>query len=236
MMLEEQPQPQFSELERSSAVCAPSLESTGLGETGPKPIKPEKPKHLKHGDERDDGFRFWGWRWRGGWDALWVNPETFVKVKAKSRARSKDWHKKQRVENTASAQKARERTREYSRKNREVLNAKQRLRLHSDPRIDLLNRAKHRAKVKGLPFNLTLEDIVVPAHCPALGMPLVLGSGVSSPTSPSLDRVIPELGYTKGNVVVISMLANQIKNSATPQQVRAVADWYVQLVQSSSLK
>jgi hypothetical protein len=37
--------------------------------------------------------------------------------------------------------------------------------------------------------------------------------------SPSLDRIFPELGYTKGNVRVISWRANWIKNNSTIEEI-----------------
>lgn len=40
-----------------------------------------------------------------------------------------------------------------------------------------------------------------------------------------MDRIIPELGYTKGNVVVISFRANRLKNDATYEELRALADY-----------
>jgi hypothetical protein len=40
-----------------------------------------------------------------------------------------------------------------------------------------------------------------------------------------LDRIIPELGYVKHNVVFISNRANSIKNDATERELYDVADW-----------
>ena len=55
--------------------------------------------------------------------------------------------------------------------------------------------------------------------CPVLGIPLVIGEGACSDNSPSIDRIIPELGYVKGNIKVISRRANRIKNDATPDEL-----------------
>jgi len=88
----------------------------------------------------------------------------------------------------------------------------------------LLSKTKERATKEGLPFNLELEDIVIPTHCPYLGMELThhLGQGYLDSNS-SIDKIIPELGYIKGNVQVISRLANQMKNSATSEQLLTFA-------------
>ena len=91
----------------------------------------------------------------------------------------------------------------------------------------ILARAKARADEKLLPFNIDESDCAIPTHCPALGIrfSLTTNSHSDKTNSPSLDRIDPARGYVKGNVVVISHLANLIKTYATPAQVRAVADW-----------
>ncbi len=94
-----------------------------------------------------------------------------------------------------------------------------------NPERHLLNNTRSRSKQRGIPFNLSLSDIVIPAICPALGTQLVYTAGAIGPNTPSLDKFTPDLGYVRGNVFVISQLANAIKNNATWQQVRAVADW-----------
>lgn len=82
---------------------------------------------------------------------------------------------------------------------------------------NLWKHAKHRASVKNLPFTITIEDIVIPDVCPIMGV--ALGAVGSGPYSASLDRIIPELGYTKENIRVISLLANQMKWNASPEEL-----------------
>lgn len=95
------------------------------------------------------------------------------------------------------------------------------------PEKKMLQRAKGRAKLQGRDFNLTVEDISIPDKCPILGIPLKVNNGKPGAynDSPSLDRIDNNLGYVKGNVWVISQLANAMKHSATPQDLRAFATW-----------
>lgn len=88
----------------------------------------------------------------------------------------------------------------------------------------MLYRAKGRAREAGLPFNLTLDDIEIPDRCPVLGTALRVGGGTDS--SPSLDRVIPELGYTRGNVIVVSGRVNRLKSDATLSEMERVYVFY----------
>lgn len=92
----------------------------------------------------------------------------------------------------------------------------------------LLYAARRRSANKQLPFNLTKDDIAIPAVCPVLGIPLYRAGGAAAqgPNSPTLDRIVPELGYVRGNVRVVSARANQIKSDATPQELLQVACFY----------
>lgn len=89
----------------------------------------------------------------------------------------------------------------------------------------LLYGARHRARKLGLPCDIEKSDVIIPKTCPVLGIPLVAGGGQPSPNSPTIDRVIPELGYTKGNVVVMSYRANTLKNNATLAEIELLASW-----------
>ena len=89
----------------------------------------------------------------------------------------------------------------------------------------LLGRANLSASRKGLPFNLTLDDIQIPAVCPIFGTLLAVSTGRGrSANSPSLDRIIPALGYTRGNVWVISLRANRIKNDASVDELQILVN------------
>lgn len=48
--------------------------------------------------------------------------------------------------------------------------------------------------------------------------------GVKQDDSYSLDRIDSSKGYIKGNVWVISLRANRIKNDSTPDELRLIAD------------
>lgn len=50
------------------------------------------------------------------------------------------------------------------------------------------------------------------------------GQSKSTPAfnSPSVDKIIPQLGYVKGNVQIISNRANIMKNDATLEDVKAL--------------
>lgn len=98
----------------------------------------------------------------------------------------------------------------------------------ANPARSMLASARKRAKKQGLPFDITIEDIKIPPYCPALGIPLVPAAsrGAPTPNSPSLDRIKPELGYVKGNVIVVSLRANQIKSNASLEEIKMVYDFY----------
>jgi hypothetical protein len=73
----------------------------------------------------------------------------------------------------------------------------------------------------------------IPDHCPILGIPLnyegrrdgsVEGFGRSD-DSPSIDQIIPGAGYFLGNIQILSWRANRIKSNATPDELRAIANY-----------
>ena len=95
-------------------------------------------------------------------------------------------------------------------------------RRQQEPDRDLWRRAKKRASDRGVPFNISFDEVVIPPNCPVLGIPLRL-QGERSPNSPSLDRIVPALGYVSGNVRVISDRANRLKSNRDLDTLRACA-------------
>lgn len=90
----------------------------------------------------------------------------------------------------------------------------------------MVSDAKLRAMDSRLEFNLTTSDINIPSHCPYLGIELSLENTKKLDNSPTLDKIIPSLGYVVGNVEVISERANRIKNNATPEELFLIAERY----------
>jgi hypothetical protein len=69
-------------------------------------------------------------------------------------------------------------------------------------------------------FDISVEDIIIPKFCPYLGIELITDIKQSrSPFYISIDRIDPKKGYVKGNVQIISNMANRMKNNATIEQL-----------------
>lgn len=106
------------------------------------------------------------------------------------------------------------------------------------PNSMLYHLAKQRAKKSGLEFNLSKEDIVIPSVCPVLGIELRsnVGGKTAIDNSPTLDRIHPKIGYIKGNIIVISALANRIKSSANYRQILTVGRWLKGLTENQYIE
>lgn len=93
--------------------------------------------------------------------------------------------------------------------------------------MKMWRRAKNRAKEQSINFNIDVSDINIPILCPILGIPLKENKGRPGAykDSPSLDKIIPNDGYVKGNVQVISQQANQMKFNATKEELITFANY-----------
>jgi hypothetical protein len=114
----------------------------------------------------------------------------------------------------------------HSTKNRRSL---QRLRMRQAmPWVPLLNSAKARANKHGLPFDLDLEWMKSrwTGRCELTGIPFVSGSGrgKSGILSPTIDKIIPALGYVRTNCRIILKSVNLFKLNGTDEQMYRTAE------------
>lgn len=93
----------------------------------------------------------------------------------------------------------------------------------------LLVEVRCRARKRGIPFDLTEGDIIIPDVCPVLGIKIVRSQGKLAPETPTVDKIIPELGYVKGNVAVISWRANRLKSDCGDPRVFEAIAQYIRL-------
>jgi len=94
------------------------------------------------------------------------------------------------------------------------------------------NDARKRAKLKNIPFEISANYIVtlLTDTCPIYGIEFKwAGNGCTLATSPSIDRINPDLGYVEGNIVVISIKANRIKSAYKAADLYKVADWLYEI-------
>jgi len=98
----------------------------------------------------------------------------------------------------------------------------------ANPAARLVRFAKRRASLTGLPFDIDAQDVKnawpKDNRCPIFGTEFVNGKRV--PESPSLDKIKPCLGYVKGNIAILSLRANLVKNDVTdPEVFIKLAEW-----------
>lgn len=89
--------------------------------------------------------------------------------------------------------------------------------------------AKYRMKKagKGGLCTITAPYIysITPDVCPVFGTTFVFKGNKVESESATLDRLVPELGYVPGNIAVISMKANRIKNAYGSEDILRVGEW-----------
>ena len=121
---------------------------------------------------------------------------------------SKAWHKRQY----------------YQRNKIEIGNIEKvrRKKISQSPINRMFKNAKNRSSLKGLPFNIQLSDITIPDICPVLGIKIKAGDKFVGDCSPTLDKIVPSLGYVKGNIRVISHRANRLKCDATVEEIEMI--------------
>ena len=126
----------------------------------------------------------------------------------------------------------------YYKKNKEIIIVRNSKYRNSHPEVAMVSSAKKSAASKRLPFNIDTEYLreILPEDnkCPVLSFPFKKGIKTWHDSSPSLDRIIPKLGYIKGNVQIISWFANRIKSDATPEQLMTIATYYKKITEEKN--
>jgi len=93
------------------------------------------------------------------------------------------------------------------------------------PGYHLWHSAKSRAKKAGIEFTIDREDIIIPEYCPVFPWIKLEKSPYKnhvSYSSPTIDRFDNSRGYTKDNIRVISMKANNRKSDMTIEEVECL--------------
>lgn len=93
-------------------------------------------------------------------------------------------------------------------------------------RTNLLYNAKRRAVRGGFPFALTMDDIFWGEACPCCGTVYSFAPEGGYSSRPSIDKLIPERGYVRDNVVFICVRCNQRKSDMTPKEMYRIADFF----------
>lgn len=154
--------------------------------------------------------------------------ESFIYSKTEKRHKSKC--KECRHESyLEQKEKSTERANKYYKNNKDKILEKARERRNNNLANEMIKSAKGRAKKKGLEFDIDETDIIIPEYCPVLGFRLEKGNGKVHKNSPTIDRINPNKGYIKGNVIVVSQRANTIKTNATIEEIFKVYEFYKNL-------
>jgi hypothetical protein len=96
----------------------------------------------------------------------------------------------------------------------------------------IVRNSKFCAKRRGIEFNITYKDFELPKYCPILGLKLEYGAGNdgNAPQHATLDRIDNTKGYLPGNIMIISRLANAMKNEASFENLQQFINNYSLLI------
>ena len=111
----------------------------------------------------------------------------------------------------------------------------------ANPAKAMLSSARRRSKQKGMPFDITEDDLINiwPTHCPVLGIELQLSDrGKPQSNSFSLDRIDSDrkIGYIPTNIRIISFRANTLKSNATLEELFQVGKDAEKLIEAKAKK
>lgn len=157
------------------------------------------------------------------------------RTKEERRQQMRDWYLKNREATS-------KRSREYYLQNKEQfkLYSTARKQAASNNRLmwkeyrlaKMLNSAKYRARQRCLNFNLTMDFLMSIAsdNCPVDGLPMDWSVDENKrlqpmPRTPSIDKIVPSLGYVQGNVQIICWQYNSWKRDMSIHDMRILLSY-----------
>lgn len=152
------------------------------------------------------------------------DPDKLEEYRAKRRAYQKLVRERNPKKSNASAKASYDRNKETRLESRRIKHEK-------FPWTTMIQTAKRTARKQNLPFDLDndyLESIFPKDNmCPVFGFEFTISKQKESrDRSPSLDKIIPKLGYVKGNITIVSLKANRMKNNGTLEDLQKVLEYY----------
>lgn len=69
------------------------------------------------------------------------------------------------------------------------------------------------------------NPFLIGANCAAKQSVCVSKNGQKSDSSPSIDRIRPDRGYTVKNIAILCWRCNNLKRNSTPSELQMVCDW-----------
>ena len=105
---------------------------------------------------------------------------------------------------------------------------------NKNPIPQILSNAKIRAKDKNIEFDIDTKYLksIFPKDnmCPVLNIPFQLGymneDKKNKDYAPSLDRIMPEKGYVKGNLVFVCNIVNRVKSDSSIEILEKTLNFY----------
>lgn len=89
----------------------------------------------------------------------------------------------------------------------------------------LFQSCRNNAFKRNLEFTITQQDIIIPKECPILKIELTnISEQGRVKSNASVDRIDNTKGYTKDNIIIVSDLANRMKQNATIDELIAFAE------------
>lgn len=109
----------------------------------------------------------------------------------------------------------------------DILRARYESHKRTKPFLHKASRTRSRASSLKVPYDLDADYLegIWTGFCPVYGMKISLHGKRGEPDTAELDRIIPDKGYTKGNVRFLSRKANSHKNNMTLDEIEKLHKW-----------